>query len=209
MDSITSLQWRYATKKFDNTQFLTQAQIRILTTAANLTATSYGLQPVRMVVVSNPALKEQLVPMCYGQQQVKDASHVLVIATTQVDATYIETYFERIKEQRGTPDAILEPFRKQLLGSFTKMTPAAIAQWARNQAYLLLGNLLNVCAQERIDSCPMEGFVPDQVDALLDLSSRGLTSVLLLPVGIRAQDDMFATMPKVRLSMEEFLYEVS
>lgn len=67
---------------------------------------------------------------------------------------------------------------------------------------------MTVCAQERIDSCPMEGFLPEQIDELLDLQKQGLKSVLLLPVGHRAKDDVFSKMEKVRRPQQEMVQYV-
>jgi nitroreductase len=83
-----------------------------------------------------------------------------------------------------------------------------IRTWATNQAYLAMGNLLTVCALEQIDSCPMEGFVPGGYDELLGLSSLGLTSVLVLPIGYRDQNDMFASLKKVRKEMAKSVIDI-
>ena len=69
--------------------------------------------------------------------------------------------------------------------------------------YIALGNLMTVCSVEKIDACPMEGFVPKEYDKILGLEARGLTSVLLLPVGKRADDDYMASLAKVRKPIEE------
>lgn len=198
-----ALAWRYAVKKFDPTRQLADNLLNRLMEAFNLTATSYGLQPIRMLVVRHPELQEQLVAHSYGQRQVADASHVLVLCVeTKIDAAFIKDYFERVKELRGTSERILEPFRESLLKRFAGMDQAEIRAWAINQAYLALGNLLTVCAYERIDSCPMEGFVPGGYDQVLGLGEQGLEAVLVLPVGYRAPDDMFATLKKVRRPLE-------
>ena len=201
--SIEDLQWRYATKKFDPDKKLNSEQLETLIQAFNLTATSYGLQPCRLVVVENTALKEKIVPMAYGQRQVVDASAVLVLCTKRMSEEYLKDYFDRVQQTRDTSDEVLSPFRKQLIDKFTDMSAAQIESWARNQAYITLGTLMSTCAQQRIDSCPMEGFIPEQLDQLLELESKGLKSVLMLPVGYRAADDMFADMKKVRLPLED------
>jgi nitroreductase len=205
MNSTESGKWRYATKKFDSTKHLSAAAIDALEETFNLVPTSYGLQPVRLVVVSNPDLKNSLVEKCYGQAQVRDCSHVLVLATTTVDAGYIERYFELTMKLRNTAAEILAPFKKQLLATFEKMNADQNDAWARNQAYIALGMMMSACATAKIDSCPMEGFIPNQVDELLGLDKLGLKACLLLPVGYRAEDDMFATMAKVRLPLEEVI----
>ena len=201
--SIESLKWRYATKNFDPNAVLAEDQLHLLKEAFNLTATSYGLQPCRMVILQNKVLQEKMMPMAFGQRQVLDAPAVLILCTTAVDDTYVRKYFDLVEQMRSTPREILDPFQKQLEEKFTSMEHQEVEAWARNQAYISLGNLMTVCAQERIDSCPMEGFLPEKVDELLGLAEKGLKSVLLLPVGHRKEDDQFAAMTKVRLPIED------
>lgn len=205
MNSIESLQWRYATKKFDTEKKLQDSQIDVLAQAFNLTATSYGLQPCRLIVVKNQELKNKMVPHSFGQMQVKDASAVLVICTTAVDEQYVKDYFSIVKKERDTPDNVLKPFQDFLTASFSKKEEAEIESWAKNQAYLIMGNLLTVCAQQQIDSCPMEGFIPEKIDDLLGLSEKGLKSTLLLPVGYRADDDLMAALKKVRRPQDQMV----
>ncbi|MFZ9004795.1 MAG: NAD(P)H-dependent oxidoreductase [Robiginitalea sp.] len=203
-NALDSLYWRYAVKKFDPERTLPEAKVEALKKAFNLTATSYGLQPIRLVVIRNRELQEQLVRHSYGQKQVADASHVLVICIeTTIDRDYIEGYFNKVREVRGTEEDILEPYRKALVADFRKKNPEEIRTWATHQAYLALGNLLTVCAVEQIDSCPMEGFVPEAYDRVLGLSEKGLLPVLVLPVGYRSAEDSFAEFKKVRRDLRD------
>lgn len=206
---LKDLKWRYATKKFDPDRSLKQEQVLLLAEAFNLTATSYGLQPCKLVIIKDSNIKEQMVPHSYGQKQVRDAAAVLVLCTQKVDTQYIQKYFSLVKQTRNTPDEVLKPFEEFLTDSFSKKTIEEVETWARNQAYLILGNLLTVCAAEHIDSCPMEGFSPEKIDELLNLNELGLKSVLLLAVGYRAEDDMMATQKKVRKDMSESIIVIS
>lgn len=209
-NSIEQLQWRYAVKKFDAERLLSTDKIDTLKKAFNLTATSYGLQPITLAIIQNKELQKELVPYSFDQQQVAQASHILVICIqNEVDATYISNYFEQVKKVRGTSEEILNPFKEAIVESFSKKEVEEIKEWSKNQAYLALGNLLTVCALEEIDSCPMEGFIPEDYDALLGLNEKGLTSVLVLPVGYRADDDMFSTFKKVRKDMDESVIEIN
>ncbi|MGB0974438.1 MAG: NAD(P)H-dependent oxidoreductase [Flavobacteriaceae bacterium] len=204
MNIIECLKWRYATKKFDATRLVSDDKIAVLKEAFTLTATSYGLQPVKLVVISDKPLQEQLVDYSYNQQQVAQASHLLVICIENtIDESYIRECFENEKAIRGTADAILDGFRSFLINDFSNKSDADIKLWATKQAYITLGNLLTVCAVEHIDACPMEGFIPEKYDDLLELKSKGLSSVLVLPIGYRAEDDMFATLKKVRKSIDK------
>ena len=208
-DTIKDLQWRYATKKFDPEKRLTPEQLLLLAEAFNLTATSYGLQPCKMIILRDDQKREAMVEYTYGQRQVVEASEVLVLCTQKVDAAYIENYFKLVKNIRKTPDEILKPFEDFLKHSFSKKNIEEVESWARNQAYLILGNLLTVCAAERIDSCPMEGFMPEKIDEILDLDKRGLKSVLLLPVGYRAEDGFMSAEKKVRRDVREPVINIS
>jgi len=204
MNIIESLQWRYATKKFDHTKILSQEKINILTEAFNLTATSYGLQPLKLVVIKDKALQRQLTEHSWNQQQVADASHVLVLCIENtVGEEYITNYFKNVKTIRNTPDEILDPFKNQLVDSFKNKPKEEISNWASKQAYLAMGNLLTVCALEKIDACPMEGFIPEKYNEILNLNDLGLHSVLVLPIGYRAEDDMFSELKKVRRSIKD------
>lgn len=209
MNIIQQLHWRYATKKFDIEKKLSQTKIDILKNAFNLTATSYGLQPVTLLVVSDEVLKQELRLYAYNQAQVSDCSHLLVFCISEdVDAEFIKDYFKLVKAIRHTPDEILDPYRNFLVRDFEKKTQEEIAIWSTKQAYLAMGNLLTVCAMEEIDSCPMEGFVGAKFDELLSLSSKKLKSVLIMPIGYRAVDDQFADFKKVRKNVSETVIEL-
>jgi len=206
---LDDLSWRYATKKFDATKKLSQQQVNLLKEAFNLTATSFGLQPVTLLIIGNQELKEQLVAHAMEQTQVAEASHLLVFCIEKnVDTTYVKEYFDRVKSIRATPDEILKPFNEYLSGHFASLSPEDIRLWATKQAYLAMGNLLTVCAVEKIDACPMEGFVPKEFDAVLNLEEKGLQSVLIMPVGFRASDDEFAGFKKVRKSLVDAILEL-
>ena len=208
MESINALNWRYAAKKFDPDKVLPSEKIWTLKRAFNLTATSYGLQPLKLVVVQNKPLQQKLMAASYNQKQVGTASHVLVICIEKtVGKEFIENYFKTVKETRQTPEEVLHPFRESLIGDFEQKPVDEVKVWATHQAYLVLGTLLTVCAVEEIDSCPMEGFKPEEYGKILDLEDHNLEAVLALPVGYRAADDFFAELKKVRRPLDETIIE--
>lgn len=209
MNVIEQLRWRYATKKFDPTRKLQEDQIEILKEAFNLTALSFGLQPVKLVILRNQDKKEELLPHAFGQEQITNASHLLIFCIeTVIDEEFIRSYFDKVKAVRNTSEEILKPYRDFLIADFNKKTSEEIEAWAKNQAYLALGNLLTVCALEKIDACPMEGFLPKKFDKVLQLGQEGLKSVLIMPVGYRAEDDEFSSMEKVRKEISESIMEI-
>ena len=210
MDSIKNLEWRYAVKKFDEEKILDHEKINILKKAFNLTATSYGLQPIKLVIIKNKEIQQRLLPHSWNQQQIAQASHLLIICTeTNIDESDVEKYFERVQNIRKTPDDIINPFKNHLKETIANKTSEDLYNWSKNQAYLALGNLLTVCANEKIDSCPMEGFIPEKYDEVLKLREKNLTSVLVLPIGYRSEDDVMIHQKKVRKNIDEIVLEIS
>ena len=209
MSVIEQLKWRYATKKFDASKTLSKEKLNILKEAFNLTALSYGLQTLRLVLIEDKIARERLVEVAFGQRQVVDASHLLVLCIqTEIDSNDVINHFNTVKAIRNTPDAILDPFKEEMKSTIEGMQPDKKVGWATRQAYIALGNLMTVCAIEGIDSCPMEGFLPKELDKKLELDKHGLSSVLLLPVGYRADDDMFADFKKVRQPISKTVIEL-
>lgn len=209
MSIIDDLKWRYATKKFDSSKSLSETQLNTLKEAFNLTALSYGLQTLKLVVVEDKTTRENLVSLSYGQRQVADASHLFVLCVqTKINSDDVDSHFKNIKDIRATPDEVLEPFKAQMKSTIENMSDDNKLEWATKQAYIALGNLMTVCAVEGIDSCPMEGFVPEAIDQALNLETMNLKSVLLLPVGFRAEDDMFSGFKKVRKQLSDTIIEL-
>lgn len=209
MNIIESLKWRYAVKKFNTNKTVSNQQIEILKEAFNLTATSYGLQPLKLVIVNNKVIQKELVSHSWNQPQVLEASHVLVICIPkEYTIKEVENYFNLVQEVRQTPDSVINPFKKFLTAEIEKKTQEELFVWNKNQAYLALGNLLTVCASEKIDACPMEGFVPEKYDEILKLNDHNLASTLVLPIGFRADDDYMAALKKVRKNVDDVVIEV-
>jgi len=209
MNIIDSLNWRYATKKFDSNRKLSKNQVNTLKNAFNLTASSYGLQPIKLIVISNQEIKNNLLESSLNQQQVIQCSHLLVICVeTDIDESYIELYFKRVVDIRKTSPKVLESFKNSIINEFNDMSNTSIINWSINQAYLALGNLMTVCSVEEIDSCPMEGFLPEKYDEILDLKTKNLKSVLVMPVGYRSVDDQFSSFKKVRKNINDNTIEL-
>lgn len=209
MNIIDALEWRYASKKFDKDRKLSEEQIDVLKKAFNLSATSYGLQPLKMLIVKSDEIKEKLFPLAYYQQQIKTCSHILIIC---IDSAFgekeVDDYFDLEKDVRGVSEEVVGKFRHQLKLIYRKKDRKEIDISAVYQAYIALGTLMTVCADQQIDSCPMEGFIPGKVDEVLGLGAKNLKSVLMLPVGYRAEDDIMRNMKKVRKPLEEVIIEL-
>lgn len=209
MTTINKLEWRYATKKFNPEKTLSDEKLNIVKQAFNLTATSFGLQTIKLLVIKSKDIRQKLVEHSFGQKQVLEASHLLVLCIQDnIQTDDVEAHFDNVEAIRATPKSVLEPFERDLKNMMAAKSVEERQKWSVNQAYIALGNLMTVCAMEEIDSCPMEGFDPKAYDKLLNLESMNLRSVLLLPVGYRSNDDMFADFKKVRKSLEQTVIEM-
>lgn len=207
---IDALEWRYAVKKFNEEALLSEQQLEAVKKAFNLSASSYGLQPYKLVMLQNKALQERLLPHSYNQKQVVQAAAVLVFCIRKdIDSSYIDGYFGLIASARGQTPESLDGYKNFMKSTLVGKTPAEMSTWATNQVYLNMGTLLTACAAMEIDSCPMEGFSPAGYSEVLELDKMGLEAVLVMPIGIRASDDSVAILKKVRKPLEEAVITIS
>lgn len=207
---LHQLHWRYAVKRFDPTRKISAEDWQTLEHALVLTPSSYGLQPWRFVVITDQAMKDQLVPISWGQRQVAEASHVVVFTVrkplTEAD---VDRYVARTAEVRGVAADSLAGFKKMMMKSLVPPPPEVdIHHWAALQAYIALGNFMTSAAMLGIDTCPMEGIVPEKYDELLGLPSEGLGTVVVAVAGYRAPDDKYAVLPKVRFKVEDVVQTI-
>lgn len=208
-DLIDKLHWRYATKKFNPAKQVPDQKIERILEAVRLTASSSGLQPYELILVTNPALRAQIKPVAWDQAQVVDCSHLLVFAAwDDITAERINFMYDLIEQERGQNDG-LDAYRQRLLGIIAERGTQANYEAAARQAYIGLGSAMIAAAFEGVDATPMEGFDPAAVDTILGLGARHLRSVLILPLGYRdEQNDWLVNMKKVRRPRAQFVTEM-
>lgn len=204
---LTALRWRYATKQFDPQRKIPAPLWSALEDALVLTPSSFGLQPWKFLVIQDPALRERLVPFSWGQKQVAEASHLVVLAVmTRMTEEHIDRYLADTAATRNIPRESLAGFRKMMIGDVIQGARSKIAtEWAIRQAYIALGNFMTSAALLGVDTCPMEGFESAKYDELLELAPRGLTTAVVCPAGYRAATDKYASLAKVRFPKSEVI----
>ncbi|MGQ9865755.1 MAG: NAD(P)H-dependent oxidoreductase [Pseudanabaenaceae cyanobacterium] len=202
---LKQLQWRYAVKKFDPKRSIPAEIWQALAESLRLAPSSFGLQPWKFFVIRERALKEKLLPHSWNQQQVVDASHVVVLARkAEITVAAADAYLADMAQTRGVSLEQLAGFGKMLKG-FLANPPLDLGEWSTRQVYIALGQFMTAAALLGVDTCPMEGFIPEKYDEVLGLSTLGYRSVLVCPAGYRAADDPYATMPKVRFPAAQVL----
>jgi nitroreductase len=207
---LQQLRWRYATKAFEPTKKISEADWSTLEQALILTPTSYGFQPYRFVVVTDPVTREKLLPLSWGQRQTVDASHFVVFAAKAcVTEADVDHYMAHVAAARGVPVEKLGRFRSVLIGDIvTGPRGQAQHEWATRQAYIALGNFMTSAAMLGIDVCPMEGIDPAKFDEILGLPATGYKTVVAAAAGYRSPSCPGATAPKVRYSAEELFIHI-
>jgi len=201
---LDNLNWRYATKKYDAAKKISTTDLNTLKEAVRLSASSYGLQPYKVVIVENPELREQLKGAAYGQTQITDASHLFIFANDlNLDAKSVEAYINNISETRGVPAEALGGFSDMMNGVIGSLSNDAKNNWTAKQTYIALGNLLSSAAELRIDATPMEGFNPAAFNEILGFDKLGLNASVIATIGYRHEEDEAQHYKKVRKSQED------
>lgn len=206
---ITDLNWRYATKMFDKTKKVSETDLAEIVEAFRLTSSSFGMQPWKMILVENEEFKNSLVEHSFGQSQISDCSHLLVLCrVANIDDNYISKYLEKIAETRCIPVENLEWLQHTIKWFLARHTEEQVKKWASEQVYIALWGLLSFLASAHIDSCTIWGFNPAKYDEILWLWEMWLASVVVLPIWYRSQDDKYASLAKVRFEKEDVFMKI-
>ncbi|WP_367866210.1 NAD(P)H-dependent oxidoreductase [Pedobacter sp. WC2423] len=204
MELIKNLQWRYAVKKYTG-ESVSENKIDQIIEAVNLSASSCGIQPYRLMVITNPEIRQKLAEGSFNTQ-IHASSHLLVFAAfNNITSQYIADYVTMMEKQRNLENGTLNVLKDTLTPYFSARTPEQNAIWSSKQAYIGLGTALIAAAELKVDATPMEGFNPEAFNAILGLSEKNLHAAVILSLGYRdAANDSLASMPKVRLPITEF-----
>ena len=206
---LEQLNWRYATKKMDATKVVPQEKLDVIIEAIRMAPTSSGTQPFALLVVTNPEKLAAIREVAGGQAQITDGSHLLVFAAwDKYTADRIDEVVDLNVKARGDLP-MLHAYYDNLKNNYVPRDAAVNYAHAARQAYIALGIALVAAAEQEVDSTPMKGFDPSKVDEILDLKSRGLRSVVLLPLGYRdPTGDWLLPMGKVRKPLETIVTHV-
>jgi nitroreductase len=211
MALLDTLEWRYATKKYDPTKKVAQEDLDKILEAARMAPSSSGLQQFRVIVITNQELKEKIVPVAWGQQIVADSSHLLVFAgwDSYTDER-IDSTFDKMNALRGLPLDTTDEYKNRLKAQLSSLSVEQQAAHAAKQAYIAFGLAIAQAAELGVDATPMEGFSNAELDNLLGLDKLGLKSAVMLPLGYRMEEqDWLLKLKKFRLPKEEFLIELA
>jgi len=211
MELLDAFKWRYATKKFDQDKKVDQKLVDKIIEAAWLAPTSSGLQPFEVFVITNQELKNKIVPFTMGQEIVADCSHLLVFAAwDNYTADRIDQIYAHTTSGREQPADRYQPYTDRLKSKYLNRPAEENFAHAARQSYIALAFAMAEAASLKVDATPMEGFINDEVDKLLNLTEKGLKSVTLLPIGYRDEEnDWLVNLKKVRHPKGHFITEIA
>lgn len=207
---VEALNWRYATKKFDPNKKIPDETWSALEQALVLAPSSIGLQPWKFFVVTNAAVKTELMAASYRQPQIGDCSHLVAFAARRdIDAAHVERHIARMVEVQGTALESLAKFRTMTMRNLDKARAAGTLDvWQEHQIYIALGQFMASAAMLGVDTCPMEGIEPEKYDFTLGLAGSNYATVVACAAGYRLPDDKYASLKKVRFKSEDVVVRV-
>lgn len=208
MELVENLKWRYATKKFNPNKKITDDQLSYLKEAIRLSASSYGLQLYKVLIVTDLETKKQLQPLCWNQRSITECSHLFIFCNYKnYFPDFVDEYIQLATIEQEIEYTTLEEYRTFIKGKISEKTPIEQTTWLERQPYLAVSNLLMACAEQRIDTCPMEGFTTEDINAYFQLDRKNLNAVVMVAVGYRAEDDVAQYRKKIRKPEKE-LFEL-
>jgi len=209
MQLIENLKWRYATKKYNPSKKVSTENIEKIKEAIQLSATSYGLQLFKVLIVEDKSIREKLRPASWGQSQITDASHLLIFCGyNDVTDNEIDAYINLKSQKQGIPISHLKDYGDFMKMKMKEKSAEEKISWTAKQTYIALSNALTACAELKIDSTPMEGYEVESYNQILNLNDKGLHASVALAIGYRSEEDDAQNATKVRKPIEAIFEKV-
>lgn len=187
---LTNLEWRRAVKTFSPGAVDYEPILKAIQSCPS----SFGIQPYRVVILTNKLLKEDIKPHCFNQPQITECDVLLVFcAIKNVDA--------RVDEYIKSSDS--EGAREMITGFMGGIKDKV--EWARKQAYIALGYAIAAATELKIANCPMEGFVHDKVAEILATDPNYIPSVFLA-LGRENVEATAAARPRFKFPMDNLFH---
>lgn len=199
---LNVLRFRHACKHFDASKTVSEEDFATILEAARLSPTSFGFEPWKMIVLRDSAIRQKLYPLAWGaQKSLEGASHFVVLlarksAGMHYSAAHVTHMMRDIQQlPPETADQRREKYRSFQEEDFALLeNERAIFDWASKQTYIVLANMLFAAAYLGVDSCPIEGFHREKVDALF--AEEGLYDPAQFGVSVMASFGYRAEEPR-------------
>ncbi|MDP3291028.1 MAG: NAD(P)H-dependent oxidoreductase [Sulfuricurvum sp.] len=199
---LKAMAFRHACKVFDSEKQIPAEEFESLLDVARTSPSSFGMEPWRMIVIRKPNLRKALKSACWNQNQITECSE-LVIFTTDNDTVrsgtpYVRKMFERRGLSAEAVDTYMGVYKNYL--EPIECDEVLLENWTAKQCYIALANMMTYAATLEIDSCPIEGFDKEQVEAILDIE-YGHSVAVICAFGYRVNPQS----PQVRLDLKQIV----
>lgn len=209
MSLLESLQWRYATKRFDSERPVEPELIHQLKEGISLSASSLGLQPYKILEIENPDLRYELYSLCWEQVSIIDAPHLFLFCNmTRFSNEYLDFITTRNSEAKHWDEVKKQSFRSIIHFLEKENGRQFFNNQTSNDVHVALGIALACCADLKLDSCPINGFQYNRVKKLLHLEAKNLEPAAFLAVGYRSSEDETQFFPKVRKPIDDLFEKI-
>ena len=201
MDFKKIVMERYAVKLFDGKK-IPEAKVKELFDLIRNAASSFNIQPWKIIAVNDQKLKEKLQPATWNQQQVPTCSHLLVFCADTDIAGNIDR-LEKLMIENGANKESIKGYIDMMKSFERNLSEEQKLSWSQRQTFLALGNAINGAKSLGFDSCPMEGFNPKEYSKILNLP-KNIVPAALCPIGYASDKPA----PKLRFPKNEvFIYK--
>ena len=196
-----AMDFRHACKLFDESQKITDSDIREILEAGRKSPSSFGMEPWKFLVITSDELKAKLRPHCWNQPQITTCSHLVVILaaieSVKVESGVVKERFSRRDMPQEKLDFYMDLYAKHL--QKTLECDENILCWTSKQTYIAAANMMTCAATLGIDSCPIEGFSKEEVEEVLNIDTTKYQLSLVLPFGYRVNEQS----SQLRLDFDE------
>lgn len=200
---------RYATKQFDPTKKIPADIWNALEESLRLAPSSFGLQPWKFIVVTDPNIRAELAPVSWNQPQITQADKLVVFTTLKnVDPEYVHRYIEDMAKTRGIAPQDLAAYEQMMIGALAHKTDHL--EWSRRQSYIAMGFLGLAAPLMGVDTCMIEGIDSAAYDKILGLEDTDYATVAVVACGYRSAEDQStpALRAKSRFAAEEVIRHI-
>lgn len=195
---------RYAVKKFVSWKKIADEKLVSILDAARLAPSSMWLQPRKFFVVENQEKRKELLQHSYNQEKVVEAWHLIVVAAkNDIEESYIDDFLHDTAKTRWQDMSSLEWLKNMITWRKKDKSKQEIKARCQRQTYIALWFLLYTAAILEVDACPMEWFVAEKYDEILDLQTQWYHAIALVTIWYRSPDDKYADLEKVRFDFDQ------
>lgn len=185
---MQAMDFRHACKKFDTNKKIPAEQFEQILEFGRKSPSSFGQEHWKFLVIQTPELREQVRAACWGQPQITESSHVVVILAKITDVEPYNDYMVTLFKRRGLPQEAFDAYLQRYAAHMTNEIHSVMSTfaWSSKQCYLAMANMMTGAASLGIDSCPLEGFGKKDLEQVLQIDTERYGVAVVTAFGYRA-----------------------